>query len=106
MQTIPWRELGLTATEVTEELKHLVMTWIILDRAWRKPFTVSSKFARQNAFLVALCASEEFITTNCGEDVWGNRWLISEHGMTIKGELDGVLQEILAATNGRYSPTH
>ena len=105
-QNIPWDELGLTPTEVTDQLAAIVTLYVVLDRAWRRPFTVSSQFARQGAFYVAIAASEGMITTNCGEDTWGNRWLITEHGMETKGELDGLLQNILAKARGKHSPTH
>ena len=105
-QNIPWAELGLTPTEVTDHLAAIVTLYVVLDRAWRRPFTVSSQFARQGAFYVAIAASEGMITTNCGEDTWGNRWLITEYGMETKGELDGLLQEILAKARGQHSPTH
>lgn len=105
-QNIPWEELGLTHTEVTTELAAFLGLYIVLDRAWRNPFSVSSTFARQGAFLVALAASEGFITTNCGEDTWGKRWLITELGMEYKGQLDELLQALLADANGRNSPSH
>ena len=105
-QNIPWGELGLTPTEVSEQLEAIVTLYIVLDRAWRNPFTTSSQFARQGAFYVAIAASEGLISTNCGEDVWGNKWLITETGMETKGELDAILQNILAQARGEYSPTH
>lgn len=105
-QNIPWEELGLTHTEVGEELEALLAVYVTLDRAWRKSFTVSSEFARKGSFYVALAASEGMITTNCGEDTWGNRWLITEHGMETKRELDELLQNILAVARGEHSPTH
>ena len=105
-QNIPWAELGLTHTEVGAELEALVSVYIVLDRAWRRSFTVSSQFAREGAFYVALAASEGFITTNCGEDTWGNRWLITEHGMESKAELDELLQNVLTAARGEHGPTH
>ena len=92
---IPWEELGLVRTEVTEQLESFMSTYITLDRAWRKPFKVKSQFARDGAFYVALCASENFITTNIAEDTWGDRWAITEVGMEAKRELDYVLKQII-----------
>ena len=96
-QNIPWDELGLTRTEVSQQLESFMSTYITLDRAWRKPFKVKSTFAREGAFYVALCASENFITTNIAEDTWGDRWIITEVGMEAKRELDYVLKEIIGS---------
>jgi hypothetical protein len=71
--------------------------FITLDRAWRQPFKVGSRFAREGSMLIALAASEGFITTNLGGDEWGGEWLITEAGMEMKGELDYVLREIFDA---------
>jgi hypothetical protein len=49
--------------------------------------------------MVALSASEGFITTNCGDDSWGNKWLITERGMTMKEDLDDQLRHIFEQTN-------
>ena len=96
-QNIPWDELGLLPTEVSLQLESFMSTIITLDRAWRKPFKVKSTFAREGAFYVALCASENFITTNIAEDTWGDRWIITEVGMEAKRELDYVLKEIIGS---------
>lgn len=103
-QNIPWAELGLTHTEISDEIAVMMSIYVVLDRAWRRPFTVSSQFSRQGAFFVGLAASEGFITTNCGEDTWGNRWLITERGMETKGEIDELLQHILEEAQGRDGP--
>lgn len=92
---IPWEELGLVRTEVNEQVESLLSTYVTLDRAWRKPFKVKSTFARDGAFYVALCASENFITTNIAEDTWGDRWAITEVGMEAKRELDYVIKQLI-----------
>ena len=97
-QNIPWDELGLLPTEVSQQLESFMSTYITLDRAWRKPFKVKSTFAREGAFYVALCASENFITTNIAEDTWGDRWIITEVGMEAKRELDYVIKQVIAAS--------
>lgn len=73
--------------------------YTVLDRAWRNPFTVKSDFAREGAMHVSIAASEGFISTKIDEDVWGKKWLITEVGMEVKGELDEVIEEILRAHN-------
>ena len=69
--------------------------YIVLDRAWRNPFTVKSDFAREGAMHVAICASEGFITTKIETDSWGRKWLITDVGMDVKKEVDDVLEKIL-----------
>ncbi len=95
---IPWEELGLLPTEVTEQIESFMSCYITLDRAWRKPFKVKSTFAREGAFYVALCASEHFITTKIAEDTWGDRWTITEVGMEAKRELDYVIKQIIGTS--------
>ena len=41
-------------TKVDEYLENLVSLYIVLDRAWRSPFTVKSDFARDGALHVAI----------------------------------------------------
>lgn len=65
-----------------------------MDRAWRQPFKVGSRFARDGSILVAIAATEGWITNSVGDDGWGDKWLITELGIEMKGELDNVLQEI------------
>lgn len=107
-QNIPWEELGLTRIEQNEQIEDFLLTYTTLDRAWRKPFTVSSKFAREGAFYVALCASEGWITTKIDEETWGTRWSISEYGMGVKKELNRVLRDIIESFQrpGPDSSTH
>jgi hypothetical protein len=84
---------------MNDEVAVLVALYITLDRAWRNPPTINSRFAREGAAMVALSASEGFITTNCGDDSWGNKWLITERGMTMKEDLDDQLRHIFEQTN-------
>ena len=88
-------KLGLTHIEVDDHVSNLVALYIVLDRAWRSPFTVKSDFARKSAMHVAIAASEGFITTKVDTDTWGSRWCITDVGMETKGEVDEVLKEIL-----------
>lgn len=106
MPTDVWLSFGLIPTEITPDLQHFMSIYIILDRAWRRPFSIKSNFARTGAFHVALCASEGLISTNIGEDVWGNKWATTEIGKETKGELDELLQDIFARANGKYDTSH
>ena len=101
-----WLSLGLTATEVTPEIDNLMSLYIVLDRAWRRPFSIKSSFARTGAFPVSVAASEGLITTNMTEDLWGNKWSITELGRETKGELDELLQDLFANASGRNHTTH
>ena len=103
-ENIPWGELGLTHIEVTNHTKNLMALYVVLDRAWRHPFTIKSDFARAGAFHVALAASEGFITTKVDVEAWGKRWLITEVGMEVKGELDDVLREIIDEARNPEGP--
>jgi len=93
-QNIPWEELGLTPTETDfdtafeDNIEELLAMIIVLDRAWSTPFTVKSNFARDCAMHVALCASEGFISTAIDQDIWGNRWQITEEGRDFKEYCD------------------
>lgn len=98
-QSIPWEELGLRRTEIDEYIENLVSIYIVLDRAWRNPFTVKSDFARDGALHIAIAASEGFITTKVDTDSWGRRWCITEIGMEVKGDIDDVLKEVLQPTH-------
>ena len=97
-----WAKLGMTATEVTDDVNYLMSVYIVLDRAWRKPFSIKSNFARRGAWHVALAASEGLISTCIAEHDWGSRWGITELGIESKGAIGDILQEILNKANGRY----
>jgi len=101
-----WEELGLTHTEINEQLVNIMAVTVTLDRAWRSPFSIKSNFARAGAFHVGICASEGFITTEVGPETWGAKWLITELGMEAKRSLDELLQDILAATKRPDGPTN
>jgi hypothetical protein len=91
-----WEELGLTPTEIDEQLAHSMSLYITLDRAWRNSFSVKSRFARDGAFYVAMCCSEGWITTAvdayADNEKWANSWAITESGMKFKKGLDDVLR--------------
>jgi len=53
----------------------------ILGRAWAAPFTTKSDFAREYADLIAMAASDGYITTRRATGLYGNLWLITSRGM-------------------------
>jgi|DEB0MinimDraft_3_1074331.scaffolds.fasta_scaffold01359_14 hypothetical protein len=60
----------------------------VLHRAWEQGFTTKSKFARDQANLIAIAAGEGFITTRLGEEVWGNNWLLTDAGADFMVEIE------------------
>lgn len=105
-QNIPWEQLGLLHTEVNPQMAHFMCFYLVLDRAWRQPFSISGDFSRKGAFYVAIAASEGLITTNVGDETYAHRWTITEYGMEAKGELDELLKEVFAVASGRDSTPH
>ena len=96
--TLALEELGLTPTEIDEQMAHTMSIYIVLDRAHRRSFSVKSRFAREGAFYVAMAASEGWITTAAGEhednEQWANHWAITEAGIRMKRQLDEILRSI------------
>ena len=118
-QNIPWEQLGLLHTEVNPQMAHFMCFYLVLDRAWRQPFSISGDFSRKGAFYVAIAASEGLITTNVGDETYAHKWIITEYGMDMvtirkgemqsmeaKGELDELLKEVFAIASGRDSTSH
>ena len=98
-QNIPWEKLGLTRIEKSEYLENLILLFVVIDRSWRKPFTVKSDFARVGALHVAVAASEGFMTTKIDEDSWGKRWFITPEGQDIHEEISSTLKEVIYKTH-------
>lgn len=95
-QSINWPKIGLELTDLDPSTSTAIGLYITLDRAWRQPFKTGSRFAREGSILVAIAATEGWITNAVEEDGWGDKWLITELGIEMKGELDNVLEEIFA----------
>src|SRR5690242_19247178 len=53
----------------------------VLRRAWTKPFSTKSDFARALADHVALAASDGLITTRVAAGMYGREWLITAAGI-------------------------
>jgi hypothetical protein len=62
----------------------------VLERSRMDPPKLKSDFSRSNADVIAMCASEGFITTKIATGFYGTRWLITplglSHLLTINGE--------------------
>jgi hypothetical protein len=85
----------LIPTEIDEYLENLVLLFIIVDRAQRKPFTVKSDFAREGALHVAIAASEGLISTQIDEDSWGKHWIATPVGQEVIDDVTILLKEII-----------
>jgi hypothetical protein len=44
--------------------------------------------------VIAIAASEGFITNNIGDDQWDDKWRITEIGMEFKEELNEILRNV------------
>lgn len=53
----------------------------VLDRAWRKPFKTKSDFAREHADVVAMAASDGFITTKLAVGLYQRIWVLTPAGL-------------------------
>lgn len=53
----------------------------VTERAWVKPFSVSSKYARDNAFPVSIAVIVGFISTEIAPDVFSRQWQVTESGI-------------------------
>lgn len=53
----------------------------VLSRAWHSPFTTKSDFAREYANLIAMAASDGFITTRLATGLYGRTWQITPRGL-------------------------
>jgi hypothetical protein len=61
----------------------------VLNRAWKDPFSTKSDFARANAEVVAMAASDGFITTRVAAGLYGKKWLVTVSGLKHLGVLEG-----------------
>ena len=91
--------LGLTPTDIDEQMQHTMAIYIVLDRAHRRSFSVKSRFARDGAFYVAMAASEGWVSTAADDHIdneqWANQWAITESGIRMKRQLDEILREAI-----------
>lgn len=91
-------ELGLTPTEIDEQMAHTMAIYLVLDRAHRRSFSVKSRFAREGAFYVGMAASEAWITTAADDhpsnEQWANHWVITESGIRMRRQLDEILRAV------------
>ena len=96
--TLALEELGLTPTEIDDQMAHSMAIYLVLDRAHRRSFSVKSRFAREGAFYVAMAASEAWITTAADDhpsnEQWANHWVITESGIRMRRQLDEILRAV------------
>lgn len=53
----------------------------VLYMAWKNPFTTKSDYARYAADMVAMAASDGFITTRLATGLYDNSWKITARGL-------------------------
>ena len=75
-----------------EEIADVIMAIAeLLKRARVRPFTTKSDIARSAADVVALCASEDLLTTSLPNGHFTNVWMITPDGMAwLEGYADAV----------------
>lgn len=65
--------------------------FVTLDAALNGGFTTKSKFARDMATIVAICATEQLITTKVADERWGNLWMLTEYGYEYYKEIEDAI---------------
>lgn len=53
----------------------------VLEEAWKHTIAIKGNFARAHAHLVALCASEGYLTNREAAGVYTREWLITAAGV-------------------------
>ena len=53
----------------------------VLERAWKTGFSTKSDFARSHADLIAMGASEGYLTTKIAAGYFGRQWQITPAGL-------------------------
>jgi len=71
-----------------ETMLSLAAMYECLARARFGGFTTKSAYARRAATSIAVAATEDLITTKVSEDIWGNRWIITEFGNAYMREIE------------------
>lgn len=62
----------------------------VLTKAWVEPFTTKSDFARLHANVVAMAASDGFLTTKIAAGLYSQHWKITPRGLTHLYSLLGI----------------
>ncbi|SCW77141.1 hypothetical protein SAMN02927900_04774 [Rhizobium mongolense subsp. loessense] len=62
----------------------------ILKQALESPFKTKSNFARENADLIAMAASDGFITTRMAAGLYSRKWMITPVGLSHYYALTGL----------------
>lgn len=64
-----------------EEMAVILSLYTVVQRARQQPFTTKSLFAREFANEIALCASEQYITTRVNDQAFSNVWMVTHEGL-------------------------
>jgi hypothetical protein len=60
----------------------------ILTTIWKEEVKVKSRFARDNAGIIAMAASKQLITTRVGPNTYGGAWQITGSGLRYVNETE------------------
>ena len=74
-----------------EEMAVVLNIYSVVQRARLQPFTTKSLFARQFANEIALCASEQYITTRVNDNSFSNVWMVTLEGLEFIEGVNDVL---------------
>lgn len=66
----------------------------VLRRAWARPFKTKSDFARLKADVIAMAASDGFITTKIAAGFYSNEWRVTPTGLKHLYALDGLVEAL------------
>lgn len=61
----------------------------VLERAWLNPFKTKSDFARNEADVIGMAASDGLITTKIATGFYGRVWVITPPGLSLLYALNG-----------------
>lgn len=62
----------------------------VLTMAWVKPFTTKSDYARHQADIVAMAASDGYLTTRVAAGLHSRSWQVTPAGLTHLYALNGM----------------
>jgi hypothetical protein len=65
----------------------------VLDRAWKKPFKTKSDFARENADLIAMAASDGLLTIKLATGLYQRQWNVTPRGLSYLYTMTGMGHE-------------
>lgn len=62
----------------------------VIEKAWKSPFKTKSDYARLNADVIAMAASDGYLTTRVAAGLYGRSWQITPAGLRHLWSLKGI----------------